>query len=342
MTNSLIFHSTSHAIIIPSGAVKDELHRLRRFVRWLDDTSHTWFEPDLAAYRDYLVERGLTPTSIRAHLSTIRGRYKSLLRDNAFREHLYTLTPVVSPAEKKAFVDELVTRLQNATHPGSVPVKVSTSQDKPDNAHIRLTSEQANTLLNAPSVDSLHGLRDTAIVALLLCTGLREAELCALNVADLRQRLGGALALHVRQGKGAKERLVPYGSLEWVLAIVDTWLQAAAITQGAVFHGFYKGNRRLRSSRLTERAAQDILDAYPVMIDGRAVRLNPHDLRRTYARRLYEAHVDLLAIQQNLGHSDSKTTLGYIGQLDSGARRPPAVYSFDLSKLQKADEGGGR
>src|SRR5207247_7434629 len=128
-------------------------------------------------------------------------------------------------AEKKAFVDELVTRLQNAIHPGSAPVKVITSQDKPDNAHIRLTTEQANILLNAPGVDSWRGLRDTAIVALLLCTGLREAELCALNVADLRQRLGGALALHVRQGKGAKERLVPYGSLEWVLAIVDTWLQ---------------------------------------------------------------------------------------------------------------------
>ena len=108
--------------------------------------------------------------------------------------------------------------------------------------------------------------------------------------------------------------------------------------EGPVFRGFYRGNRRLRASRLTVRAVQDILDAYPVIVDGRLTRLNPHDLRRTYARRLYEAHVDLLAIQQNLGHSDSKTTLGYIGQLDAESRRPPAVYHFDLSKLPRLEK----
>jgi site-specific recombinase XerD len=72
----------------------------------------------------------------------------------------------------------------------------------------------------------------------MLCTGIREAELCALTVEDLRQRLGGSLALHVCQGKGAKERLVPYGALEWVLAIVEAWLRIASVTDGPVFRGF--------------------------------------------------------------------------------------------------------
>ena len=53
----------------------------------------------------------------------------------------------------------------------------------------------------------------------------------------------------------------------------------------------------------------------------------------SYARRLYEAGFDLVAIQQNLGHADVKTTLGYIGELDAEKRRPPAIYAFDLKSL---------
>ena len=62
----------------------------------------------------------------------------------------------------------------------------------------------------------------------------------------------------------------------------------------------------------------------------------PHDLRRTYARRLYDAGTALVAIQQNLGHADVKTTLGYMGELDAEQRTPPAIYSFDLENLNGA------
>ena len=83
------------------------------------------------------------------------------------------------------------------------------------------------------------------------------------------------------------------------------------------------------------RAVQGILASYPVMIGGELCAVRPHDLRRIYARRLYDVGVDLVAIQQNLGHASLKTTLGYIGELDASKRRPPAVYSFDLCKLAK-------
>jgi site-specific recombinase XerD len=74
-------------------------------------------------------------------------------------------------------------------------------------------------------------LRDTALIALMLCTGVREAGLCALQVRHFRLKLGGALALHVREGKGCAERLVPYGEPEWVLAVVDKWREAAGIDE---------------------------------------------------------------------------------------------------------------
>ena len=278
----------------------------------------------------------LSPASVQAHLSTIRGRYGKVIKDNATRERLYSLAPAdASAADKKAFVDEVLTRLKNAVDADNAPVTVIKVRDKADDSALRLTTKQANALLKQPGVDTLTGLRDTAIIALMLCTGIREMELCALDLDDLRQRFGDALALRVRKGKGAKARVIPYGELDFCLAIVDAWLTNAGIGIGAVFRGFYRDGKHVRPGRLTVRAINHIMDRYPIMIDGQQRVIHPHDCRRTYARRLYEAGTDILAIQQNLGHADHKTTQGYIGTLDAGARKPPAIYSFDLAKLSK-------
>ncbi|MBN1815431.1 MAG: tyrosine-type recombinase/integrase [Anaerolineae bacterium] len=323
-----------HSLLMPADADKHTRYRLAKFSDWLTTQGQPWHKPNLAAYRDHLLD-GHAPRTVQAHLSTIRGCYARLVKDNATRDTLYAVAARVtdSPAERKAFVDETLTRIENAIAPKRATVKVKVSQDRADADQLRLTAEQASALMAAPSLKDLVGLRDTAVIALMLCTGIREAELSALDVGDLRQRLGGELALHVREGKGCKERLVPYGELSWVLAIVDRWLAGAGVEGGAVFRGIHKGGERLRPGRLSVRAIQYILAHYPVMVDGDLITVKPHDCRRTYARRLYEAGVDLVAIQQNLGHADVKTTLGYIGTLDASRRRAPAIYSFDLAKL---------
>jgi site-specific recombinase XerD len=325
--------------LIPSDANKDVRHRLGKFSRWLAARGRRWHGPDLAAYRDYLSST-YAPSTVQAHLSTVRGRYREILQDNATRDVLYRLASQVAerPADRKALVDELLARIENGIDPRRSSVKTTTRQDCPDSQHLRLTSEQASALMAAPGLETLEGLRNTAAIATMLCTGVREAELSTLRVQDLRQRLGGELALHVREGKGRKERLIPYGELSWVLAIVDRWLAVAGIEEEHVFRGLYKGGQRLRSDRLSVRAIQYILASYPIMVDGDLVTARPHDLRRTYARLLYEAGVDLVAIQQNLGHTDVKTTLGYIGTLDAGRRRAPAIYSFDLARLSSQAE----
>ena len=313
---------------------KDEQHRLRLYTHWLDENSALWWQPDLATYRDYLLKdytgrdnQPLGATSVRAHLASVRGHYQSLLRDNNVRQWFYNQCPPdQSPSDKKAAVDEVMQRIANAIDAQHASVKIVTRQDRPDDEHLRLTPDQAAALMGAPRTSTITGLRDTALLSLLLCTGLREAELCALDVPDLQRRLGGAPALHVRRGKGAKERLVPYGALDWVLKIVSRWLFHAGITEGPVFRGFYK-NKRVRLERLAVRTVNKILDHYPILIGDEMRVVNPHDLRRTYARQLYESGVDLLAIRDNLGHSDSRTTLKYIGAMDVEKRKPPSLYT---------------
>jgi len=73
-----------------------------------------------------------------------------------------------------------------------------------------------------------------------------------------------------------------------------------------------------------------------VAINEKMSYVKPHDLRRTYARQLYGAGVDILAIQQNLGHATLLTTKGYISILDADTRRAPAVYFYDLTALDGA------
>jgi len=337
-------------ILIPEGADKDQESRLRRFCRWLHQTGQAWHDdPDLARYRDYLLEEGrlrgagdgLAPSTVKAHVSTVRARYDELMTDNAVRDDLEIAvrralnqaSDPYGPADVEALVNRKLARLRNATAPDKSEVTVATAQDVADSEHIRLSSDQALALLIAPGTDTLQGLRDTALFALMLATGIRAAEAAALEVPDLRQHLEGELALHVQHGKGDKARLIPYGAMDWSLVVADAWLAKVGIGAGPVFRGFYRGYTTVRDTALTTRAIQDILASYPIPIRGELVRLAPHDLRRTYARLMYEAGVDLLSIQQNLGHADSKTTLGYIGTMNAKARRAPALIHFDVSEL---------
>lgn len=313
---------SAHAVIVPEGATKDTKHRLTKFATYLDQFGYPWHAPDLAAYRDHLLE-SLSPVSVLAHLSSIRSRYRDLMRD---RDLFYSLIEAGTddPVLRKAMVDEITTRLSHAIDPEAAPVKVTKIQDREDQPGQRLTQAQAQALMAGPDTGTLIGLRDTALIVLALCTGLREAELAALDVDDLRARVDGRLACKVAHGKGNKQRLVLYGDLAWSLQIVDQWLTRAGIDHGPVFRGLYKGGR-VRASRLSTRQIQSIVSSYPVLIEGNPVTVRPHDLRRTYARLLYDGGMDLVGIQQQLGHSNIKTTLRYIGLLDAAQRSPPAV-----------------
>lgn len=215
----------SNRLTLPAEVGKDTLSRVKLYNQSLNETGRNVAMPDLAAYREYLLndyrgraDKPLSPASAKAHLATIRGRYTELLTDTHFRDYLYGFTPTdAASADRKAVVDEMERRLQNAIHPTKSEVKIAVVQDKSDREHFRLNSEQAQRLLQLPSINSLVGLRDTALIVLMLCTGIREMEVAALEVDDLRQSKEGELSLSVRNGKGKKERLIPYGALDWCL-----------------------------------------------------------------------------------------------------------------------------
>lgn len=334
--------SSNRAVLLFSytGNNKDVESRLRRYTDWLDTERLSWWQPDLAEYRDYLLDEGLAPSSVAAHLSTLRGQYQRIIRNRAlFYDLLPPIDERLSEVEqatlltaRSAMVNEMIARLINAVHRSAAPVETITAQDTPDSRFIRLSKAQAARLIHAPGTDTVKGIRDTAIIATMLCTGIREEELVRLQEGDHDQELSGYPALWVRRGKGAKARLIPYGEQGWARQFIDYWLDIAGIAHGPIFRQVRKGGA-IGDGQLTTRAVQYILKSYPIPVHGQLTEVTPHDLRRTYARRQFEAGMDLTAIQQNLGHSSLDTTLRYIGALDVSMRLGRLVYNIDLDDL---------
>ena len=313
--------------LFPVEGNKDVKSRMGKFAAWLEDNQIEWWNPDLAAYRDYLLQ-SLSANSVKSHLGTIRSRYTQLLMSNALRDALYSMIPehVTGEANRAAVVNEYFVRLQNAIHPTSAPVQAIVKQDRSDQEHYRFTPDELMQFLSQCDLHTLRGRRDAAMFALLICTGLRKSELVALDVEDLSATSMGNLCVLVREGKNSKQRLVPYGKLDWCLVYVRRWLQDAGITEGAIFRGITKDNDVL-STRMTARNVQNIVQKYPISYRGEVVRAKPHDLRRSYARNLFESGMELIAIQQSLGHKDLTTTRLYIGDLNILKRLPEEVYT---------------
>ncbi|MEO1443412.1 MAG: tyrosine-type recombinase/integrase, partial [Chloroflexota bacterium] len=315
------------------GGSKSRRSRLQQFCEWQLVSGYVWYQPALAQWRDYLLEtQKLQPTTVRAYLSTVRAAYQQLLRSNEMRQWLYDQMPAdLSPERQLALITELEIRLKNDIDPNLSMVTVVDIQDEGDADHLWLTPAQVAALVLTPGVDTLKGLRDTAMMALMLCTGVRAAELLALDVDDLQVMFGSTLALRVKSGKGFKQRLIPYGVQDWGLTLTQCWLDRAGIVSGPVFVGMRKGDnfyltKEEQHIRLSERSLEYALRDYPISIDGELRTVTPHDLRRTYARQLYLTGTDLTAIQQNMGHTGQDTTLGYIGTLDARQREPDDAY----------------
>lgn len=310
----------AHSPLMRSLPDRTTKNRVLTFLRWAGDK---WLVPDLEGYKNYLlIERGYKKTTASSHLSSLRARYYRLMLN---RDFLYTLVPadVTDKTERFVYVEELERRIRNAIDPKRFEFSAETKQDVADSEHLRLTVAQAQDFLKQPDRSTLIGVRDSAMIAVLLCTGIREFELKALAVDDLRQSVEGELCLRVKRGKGEKQRLVPYGKLSWCLSLVDQWLSQAGISNGPVFRAFTSKKRdKVKDTGISLRSIENAIKSYSV----ESLTVRPHDLRRTYARTLYESGLGLKAIQENLGHNSMETTLKYIGVSNMKNRTPGEVY----------------
>jgi site-specific recombinase XerD len=170
-----------------------------------------------------------------------------------------------------------------------------------------LTRDQVRTLLAAPDTDTINGIRDRALLALLIGCGLRRSEVVYLTMEQIQQR-ESRWAIVDLIGKGGRVRTVPVPA--WIKALIDEWSAAAPVHTGRVFRSVNKA-ATVWGDGLTEKVVWWIVQKYAQAAG--VPKLAPHDLRRTCAKLCRANGGDLEQIQLLLGHASIQTTERYLG-----------------------------
>jgi len=257
--------------------------QVRFFLAWLDEETDveelTGITPEiLHAYQTHLYGwsdengRSLSIATQAARLSVVRSFFRYLVKSDVL---LYDPSASIELPKRKNIL------------PRSI-----------------LSKQEMARLLAAPDATTPLGLRDRAMIEVLYSTGIRNAELRALQVYDLDLERG---LLRVNEGKNAKDRVVPLGDVacrylrEYLHEARPGLLRARAET--TVF--LSKNGKRLVPLGLL----------YPLKKHARAAGIErvvtPHTLRHTFATHLLAGHADIRHIQAMLGHASVATTQIY-------------------------------
>jgi integrase/recombinase XerC len=245
-------------------------HALKLLFGLLGETILAEVEPaQVRRFVAVMHSRGFAPRSLALLLSAWRGFFHWLVRHRAFKSN-----PVLGVRAPKA----------------ARPLPKA------------LSVEAAQRLLEA-GPQSAPLVRDAAMFELLYSSGLRLAELIALNVDDGRLDLAqGEVTV---TGKGSKTRTVPVGAKARtaLAAWLNTRARLAAPGERALFVGG-------RGRRIAGTVVNARLRAW-AQSRGLNQRVHPHMLRHSFATHVLQSSQDLRAVQELLGHASISTTQVY-------------------------------
>jgi integrase/recombinase XerC len=187
------------------------------------------------------------------------------------------------------------------------PVQGVRAPKSPRHLPKSLSVEQAQQLLEvspagAPA-ETPEGARDRAMFELLYSSGLRLAELIALDAADGRLDLKQAEVTVT--GKGRKTRTVPVGAR--AREALRDWLQARALLAAPQERALFVG---ARGRRIAPGTVQSRLRVWAKR-QGLGASVHPHMLRHSFASHVLQSSQDLRAVQEMLGHASISTTQIY-------------------------------
>jgi site-specific recombinase XerD len=178
------------------------------------------------------------------------------------------------------------------------PVEEVPYPKQPRRLPIVLSQEEAVALIN-----SAKNLYHRTMLMTLYSTGMRRAELCKLKVEDIDSK---RMILHIRQGKGGKDRDVPLSPI-LLETLREYWRWMRPRTY--LFPG------TVNSRRVDKPITSKVIWAACVEAAknaGITKRVSPHLLRHSFATHLMENGADLPTVQALLGHTDLKPTSIYL------------------------------
>ncbi len=292
MYKDLLFKFTEHLAMLnrSPGTIKSYLMYANHFLQSTDAKSimqitTTMIEKYIADLYDYKSAEN-KPYSI----GTISLKIRSIKRFFEFLEQANII--FIDPAE---FI----------TEPKKQPYRI-----KPT-----LTPKQVRTMLDQPNLGTLTGIRDRTVLEVFYSTGIRLGELCNLTIYDA-DLMGGVL--RINKGKGYKDRVVPMG--RHAIKFLREYISK-------VRPGFTKKNRTSRYLFVNQMGNPLSRQVTSIMIrtcrkTARIKRqVTAHTFRHTFATLLVKNGADITAVQKMMGHTDIKTTQGYIRSLGTDIKK---------------------
>lgn len=262
----------------------------------LAPSSQRIYRHDACHFADWMISQGLTPQSM---TRSAMIAYRSYLAESAYSK----------PTKQRMFA--VASRIMNEQYiSGQIAVKVTEEvkgfkTDQDETTHTALGKSQARDMLNAIDTTTIAGKRDYAIILILVKTGLRRAELVALNRSDIKMMDGHHVAI-VQHGKGDKRRIVKLRVDVW--RGLEDYVKALppASSDAPLFVSVRKGDRPTEQ-RMTDKGIELVVKKYA----PRGTDLTPHGLRATFATLALEEGAALHQVQYALGHADPRTTERY-------------------------------
>ncbi len=261
--------------------IRNYKHYLTRFSDWIGDKK-TLEEVDQTTISNY-----------RAYLSELPDGKGGVLTKKTQGYHVIAL---------RSFLKWLIKHDYHVISPEKIDLpKIEDRQVK------FLTGENVDRLLNAPTLSTIQGKRDKAILEVLFSTGLRVSELTKLDKekVDLERREFGVV------GKGGRARVV------FLSTRAADWLKIYLRAREDHFKPLFIRHKGSidpttpdEKMRLTPRSVQRMVKKYVKKIKL-PVEATPHVLRHSFATDLLMAGADLRSVQEMLGHKNVSTTQIY-------------------------------
>ncbi len=184
-----------------------------------------------------------------------------------------------------------------------------------------LNNKELRALFKSCQKDkSITGIRDVALLAVMISTGLRRAEMTDLKLEDYVESEG---VLNVSKTKGNKDRICPLPAL--TKQLVSRWLVKRGYSEGALFCRIRKGSRVVIQPMSTQ-AIYDVVKSRA--LEAKIGKLRPHDLRRSFVTLLLDSNIDINTVRQLVGHSDIKTTSRYDLRVPDSRKCIEKISSF--------------
>jgi integrase/recombinase XerD len=256
------------------------------------------YKSDLSLFISYLESRGVDPQSVQSGhvIDYLSFCSRTGLSSRTVSRYMSSIRALF-----RFLINEGITEKDPT---------VGLSRPKPvKNPPEYLTIEEVEILLDMPDEKTVLGLRDKTIMELLYSCGLRISEVVQLQVNSVNFDEGLILV----QGKGKKERIVPfgkraerllYGYLDTVRGTLQKMKRSASL-----FLNF-------RGETLSRKGLWRMINGYAKR-SGITKHIKPHILRHSFATHLIQNGADLRIVQELLGHSDISTTQIYT-HLDRG------------------------